>query len=360
MNKPKLLRLTNVINPYSIPTLNALGEYYDVTVAHFGKEISNALFKQIILTQRKIGPFILFRENIFSIAEKFDAVLALGDLHVLPYIRLGFKRNRNYALTFWGIGLSASYDKKFDEDKSLDWIRFRIMNRADSLVFYSDYPIERYCKNNIAREKLFVAHNTVYIKKPVKVPKIKEYFLFVGTLYKAKKIYDLLFAYLKSYHQNNQIAPLIIIGDGDEKSAIEKWVVDNQLNEKIILKGAIFDDSILCELHRHAIASISPGQAGLSVLTSMAYGVPFITSVDSITGGERLNIRDGYNGFLYNGKIESLSSILNELSKNMDLVYRLSMNAQEYFFKYRRHDQMIIELKNSIDYAIGTKHIYKT
>jgi glycosyltransferase involved in cell wall biosynthesis len=342
---------------YNIPTYNKLSQYYNLTVAHYGKEVEKAKvsFNQIILTRKKIGPFIYFKENIYQLAKKYDAVLALGDLHLLPYILLGLRKKRKFSLTFWGIGVSASYDKKIDEDRSLDWIRFRIMDKADSLVFYSDYPIKRYLEKGVKREKLFVAHNTVYIEKRIEIPENKNYFLFVGTINKAKKIYDLLNAYLLAYKKNQKIAPLVIIGNGDEKQNIDEWIVKNKLHNNIILKGAIFDPSALCEIYKHAIASISPGQAGLSVLSSMAYGVPFITAFDSITGGERFNIKHGFNGFFYDGQIESLASIIENLSTNIEVVQRMSQNAQNYYFKYRHHRLMIIELRKSIDYALKKK-----
>jgi glycosyltransferase involved in cell wall biosynthesis len=342
---------------YNISNYKKLSVYYEITVAHYGREIEDekALFDQIILTQKKIGSFTYFKENIYQLANKYDAVLALGDLHILPFILLGLRKKRKFSLTFWGIGVSASYNKKFDEDRSLDWIRFRLMDKADSLVFYSDYPVNRYLKKGVKREKLFVAHNTVDIEKQIEIPDDKKYFLFVGTLYKAKKIYDLLDAYLKAFKKNQKIYPLVIVGDGDEKQNIEKWIADNKLFNNIILKGAIFDPDLLCEIHKYAIASISPGQAGLSVLISMAYGVPFITTYDSFTGGERFNIEHGYNGLLYDGHIESLASIIENLSENTEEVQRMSQNAQNYYFNCRQHQFMISELRKSIDYALEKK-----
>lgn len=357
--KPRLLRLTNCIMHYNIPTYNLLNEHYDLTVAHYGKKVNEdqVSFNQIILSPKNIGPFIYFKENIYEIAKQYDAVIALGDLHFLPYMLLGLRGNRKFSLTLWGIGISASYDKKFDEDRSLDWIRFRIMDKADSLVFYSDYPIDRYIEHGVKKEKLFVAQNTVSINERIEIPANKRYFLFVGTLYKAKKIYDLLDAYLLAFNKNDSIAHLVIVGDGDERQNIERWIVENKLQDKIRLLGAVFDVVALCEIYKYAIASVSPGQAGLSVLSSMAYGVPFITTHDAITGGERLNIIHGFNGLFYDGKIESLAEILKILSNDIEKVREMSQNAQNYYFKYRTIDKMVNGLIDSINYALKSKNM---
>jgi glycosyltransferase involved in cell wall biosynthesis len=355
--KIKLLRLTNCIMHYSLPTYNALAEYYDLTVAHYGNRVDDSLtnFKQIILTKRNIGSFVYFKENIYQLAKKFDTVLALGDLHILPYVSLGLIPRRKFAVTYWTIGVSASYNKKFDEDKSLDWIRFRLMDFADSLVFYSEYPIKRYTEKGVKREKLFVAQNSVFINNQIEIPKNKKYFLFVGTLYKAKKIYELLEAYLIAFELNKMIAPLVIVGDGDEKDNIGQWIEEHNLQNHISIKGPIYDSEELCEIHKYAIASISPGQAGLSVLTSMAYGVPFITTYDAITGGERLNIEHGVNGFLYDGNIETLSGLIGKLSFMQEEVHQLGKNAQDHYFNNRQHAFMINSVIDSVNFAINSK-----
>jgi len=359
ISKRKLLILTNCVLEYRIAVYNLLSETFNVTVAHYGKRVDNdkTRFKQIMLTARKRGSFIILKENIKLLASQFDAVLAMGDLHCLSYLRLGSIRKRSFSLTFWSIGVSASHNKRFDEDRKLDWIRFKLMNTADSIVFYTDYPINRYVNDGgIEKAKLFVAYNTVEIQEKVKVPTNKKYFLFVGTLYKAKKIFDLLNAYLLAYNFDQSIQSLLIIGDGEEKINIEIWIQENHLQDKITLTGAIFNQDVLRKFYQDAIACISPGQAGLTVLNSMAYGVPFVTTKNAITGGEIFNIKNEINGIIYEESIEQLSEILLDLSQNPDKVHNLSLNAQDYFYNNRTIPTMIQGLIDSVMYAISKRN----
>lgn len=356
--KPKLLRLTNTIMHYSIPVNNLLSNYFDVTVAHYGKknDDSSIKFKQIILNPKKLGPFTYFKEDIYKLCQEYDAIIALADLHILPFVTLGIRKKRNFSLTFYGIGVSASYNKKLDEDRKLDNIRFWLMKKADSNVFYSDYPVKRYENAGFEKESLFVANNTVYIPEKIEIPKEKKHFLFVGTLYKAKKIYELLDAYEIFLKKNGAPAyPLLIIGDGEERENIKDWIEKNGYQNNILLKGAIYDQEILKSYYKDAIALVSPGQAGLSVLNSLAYGVPFITTRDAITGGEIFNIRNNYNGILYSGDIMELSNIITQLANDQEKVYELSQNAQEFYFKNCTMDKMIAELSNSIKYALNNR-----
>jgi glycosyltransferase involved in cell wall biosynthesis len=350
----KILLLTNEIPQYRIAVFNELGKKYNLTVAHYGKECSeiNVYFNQFFLTKKEFKTLVFFKENIYKLANNYDAVVAIGDLHIIPYILLGFRYNRKFSLTFWGGDVSFSYDKHYDEDRKLDKIRFFLMNKADSLVFYCSYPVSRYVLDGgIDRNKLFVANNTVAVHTKIKVPLQKKYFLFVGTLYKAKKIYDLLGAYLIAYNKDVNIQPLIIVGTGDEIGNIRSWIEVNNLRKNVFVKGAIYDQEILQSIFKDAICCISPGQAGLSVLTSMAYGVPFITSENAFTGGEIFNIKHRINGIIYDGQIESLSSIIQELSKNKDEVQRLSINAQNYYFENATLSHMVKGLIESIEYG---------
>lgn len=356
--KIKVLRLTNKIPHYNLPAYNALGSRVELTIAHWGEYIpdNETNFDQIILTPIYFRSLVFFKENIFKIAKKFDAVLVLSDLHVLSYWLLGFNSFRKYALTFWGIGVSASYEKKIDEDRSLDKIRFYIMNKADSLVFYSTYPIKRYVEDGgMSQDKLFVANNTVQVNERIIIPAVKKYFLFVGTLYKEKKIFDLLEAYFCAHKNNQDIHNLVIVGEGAERNAIEHWIEANNLSSKITLLGAIYDSEKLKDVFRDALVCVSPGQAGLSVLTSMAYGVPFITTEDAITGGEIFNITNAVNGFLYKESIENLTSVLEFVENNPTKVSEMGVAAQNYYFDNRTINQMVDGLYDSLIYAYKTK-----
>lgn len=358
MEKIKVLMLVNYIPHYRLPVYNKIAEHFNLTIAHFGSLLpdKDVNFKQIKLTEIQFRGFVFFKENLYKICQNYDVVLSLSDLRVLPKIALGLRRKRNFGLVYWGIGVSASYNKKFDEDKRLDKIRFWLINKADAILFYSSYPIKRYIDYGIDSEKLFVAHNTIEVKEKIDIPNKKKYFLFVGTLYTQKKIYDLLQAYLKYKNKNKNIADLIIVGDGEERENIIKWINNNNLEHKIFLKGQINDQNTLRLLYQDAIACISPGQAGLTVLNSFAYGVPFITTKDAITGGEIFNIIDQETGIFYDGSINNLAEILGQLNHNTDLVNILSKNAQNHYFNYRTIDNMVNGFIDAINFAYN-KHV---
>lgn len=358
----KLLVLTNSILEYRIPVYTELSKHFDLTVAYYdiSKLEESPSFKQLKLSKFSIGQICFIKQNLFKICSEFEACLVMGDMHVFSFMRLGFLKNRNFSLTYWGGDVSFSYEKKYDEDRRFDFLRFYLMNKADSIVFYCSYPINRYViDGGIDKNKLFVAPNTVFIPNKVDIPNRKKYFLFIGSLYKAKKIYDLLHAYLKSFKNDNDLQPLIIVGNGHEKENIINWIKNNMLENKIFVKDGIYDSILLQSIFLDAICCISPGQAGLSVLSSLAYGVPFITSKNAITGGEIFNIINNFNGVLYNGSVAELSNIITELSINENKVLILSKNAQKYFYENTTIDHMVSGLSESIKYGLKIKNKHR-
>ncbi len=353
MSKPlRVLYLTNVLSEYRIPILELMCKDVRLTVAHTGTPMwkSGHLFNEIILHSYKIGPFNFIKEDLFPIACDNDVLLILGEIKCISFTRLVFRKNRPYKVCFWGIGVSASYSKRFDEVKRWDKIRFFIMRQAESLVFYSDYPIKKYVEAGINESRLFVAHNTVEVKyNPVGTT--RDILLFVGTMYKQKNIFSLLENYKNAMQKVDKMPELHLIGGGDGLSDVRKWIEDQHLNNMIFTHGPIYDETTLAKYHQKSIASISPGQAGLSVLKSMGYGSPFITMNNSITGGERSNILNEHNGILYDKESE-LESILIDIVNNKEKYLKMGKLAKEYYDNFRTPQIMVDGLLNAIKYCI--------
>src|SRR5690606_30059949 len=159
------------------------------------------------------------------------------------------------------------------------------------------------------RKKIFIANNTVYNPNPQNLSHLcKTGFLFVGTLNKRKGL-DILLESFKQYLDNNKkvtIKYLYIIGKGEMYAWIRDFIRNNNLDENVILLGEINDLELKKRYFGKSIVNISPNQAGLSVLESFSFGVPFITMQNAISGGEHLNIIHGYNGYFFNKKNELL------------------------------------------------------
>ena len=295
------------------------------------------------------------KDNFFKFCNQFEVVIFSANLHYISFCFLPFLVTRKFKTISWSMGIRASYQLRFDlerKKKLIDFIYGCVLKYSDASIFYMKETIS-FWKNLLNYSKIFIAHNTIdvdysLINKNVK----KNTILFIGTLYKEKKIYELLNSYLNVNNDFNYI--LEIIGDGDELINLQEYILKYNLADKVILRGRILDENDLAKSFNRSIVCISPDQAGLSVLKSMGYGVPFITRVDAITGGERLNIKNRINGVLYKDE-ESLVSILNEIFMTPEYFLQLGENAREYYLEYATIEKMANGFIDSINYVINKK-----
>lgn len=346
--KKKVLYITEKLFHYRVPLFNMLANDYDLTIAHGGEQIKNANYNQIKIIFENKGPFVKVK-NMPDL-EIYDTVIISFNLRIISFYKLIFMK-RSYKLLLYGIGVSASYKNRYDENKKLDWMRKIWIKRADGALFYEFYPVVKYATMGISHSKLHVAYNTVHYSKTFNINSKKFIsYIFIGSLYKEKKIYELLEAYKQAFiEQNSNFPKLELIGNGTEYQNIQKWIINNQLTENIILHGSITENSKLDIIMNRAIACISPGQAGLSVQKCFSYGVPFITTKNAITGGELFSIINNVNGFFYNGTVDDLTKIMIRIVKNEELLQNVSSNAYEFYFRFRNPQIWVDSFKKAIE-----------
>ncbi len=347
----QVLILYNRIWPYRIPIFNLLSNNYNLTVSYsIGNKFKGDVdFKIKHLPGRQYSRFFVHNDSLHEYCQNFDVVVAYGDIGWLSLMRLLFKRNRSYKIILWGIGVRASYTSNYGEKSIWDKVRFFLMRKADAVLFYSSDPINIYLNKGFKNEKLHVADNTVLVNKILDVQK-RENLLFIGTLYRQKKIYELLESYLQARNERTDLPILNIIGDGDEYENIQKWITDNNLEKNVFLRGMIYDENILCKYFSNALACISPGQAGLSVLKSMGYGVPYITKAKAITGGEIFNIENQVSGILYNDHSE-LKGIILDIMDNKQKYIEMGVKAKHYYDQFRKPSDMANGIIKAIEFV---------
>ncbi len=349
----KVLILYNQLFHYRIPIFKIIAEKVELTVAYsIGVESKNDLnFNTHFLPIYKFGRFVIHKNNIHKLCNNFNIVIAYGDIGWLSLSTLAFRKKRRYKVILWSPGVSASYNKKFDTVTKWDTVRDFFYKRADALIFYTDYPINKYKNRGFDSEKLFVAINTVEVYNNKLNNKIKkDSLLFIGSLYSQKGILTLLENYKSAFEINHDILPLNIVGGGTELEKVKTWIIENDFSKKIFLVGPIYDIEEKSLYFKKAVACISPTQAGLSVLESFGYGVPFITMNDSITGGERLNILDGFNGILLN-KLSEIKKVIIDISNDRDKYIKMGENAKNYYNNRTKPVDMAKGLLDAIEFV---------
>ena len=348
----KVLILYNQLFHYRIPIWNILASKCDLTVAYSDgtgtlPEGIACDFKILKLpAKRYFNRFVIQQDNIRKLVKDYDVVIAYGDIAWLKYSTLPlFSRTK---VVFHTIGVSATYEKGFDENKGWDRIRNFFYKKASALAFYTDYPINKYVALGIPREKLFVAPNTVAVA-PIEEKVKKDSVLVIGTLYREKGLQLLLDAYAELKGKCN-LPILNIVGKGPDYDLIKQWIDENNMQDLIFLRGAIFDINEKAKYFAKALACISPKQAGLTVLESMGYGVPFVTSKNAITGGELLNIHNGKDGVVLESESQ-LTATIQDIADNPEKYTEMGMKAKTFYSENRTPEHMANGLWEAVQYA---------
>ena len=358
MNGMRVIILYNKLFHYRIPIWNELADKCNLTVAYSegdgkipdGLECKFRIIYLPIWSFKK--RFVIQKDCIRRLTKQFDVIVAYGDIAWVKYSTLPWF---NHApVVFHTIGVSASYGKGFDEHKEWDRIRAFFYKKASALAFYTQYPFAKYERLGIKREKMFEVPNTVAVS-PIESEVRKNSILVIGTLYKEKGLQLLLDAYV-ALKGKCHLLELNIIGRGPDYELIKQWIEDNQMQEIVFLRGAVFDIKEKAKYFAKALACISPKQAGLTVLESMGYGVPFITTKNAITGGELLNIHNGIDGVVLEKDTE-LEATIKDIFDNPIKYIALGKEAKKYYDNYRTPKHMADGLWAAIQYAYKSKHV---
>lgn len=354
IRKKKLLILQNELSAYNVPVYNVIAEQYDLTVGYYQKDKSKeeCRFEKKHFETTKIGS-LCFVKGLRRFAKGFDVVSIIPDMHVVSYCLLPFLPH-SYKLTNWSIGFRVSYIHPYVTTRKrtfADCIFKQILSNCDASIFYMGKAKEFWQGTNLDMNKVFIAPNTTKVL-PIEIDaNKKKNFLFVGTLYKGKGLDLLLQAYKKAVEEANIGNELHIVGDGEERLTIESYVRENNLEDKVILHGAIFDEKVLAQHFSEALLCISPTQGGLSCPKSMGYGVPFVTKTSAITGGEIYHITPDVNGIMYQ-KDEELAGILIAASQHPEKYIEMGEKAKEYYNNNATIKHMANGAMAAFEYAI--------
>lgn len=352
MNKTKVVILQKRIKEYRVPLFDGIGEKYDTTLVGYLDPLIKGDNYSVLKLNHKYWPVSLdyiCDKELKKLLKEADVVIKSTDFRTINSNILHIVAPKAKLIMF-GIGVSASYNEHYDEvDESKQYLK--MIDKSDAVIFYYDYPKNKYVKQGADPEKIFISNNTVSVPE-MQLNRKPENLLFIGELYRQKGIDVLIEQYYNAYQENPDIPPLVIVGDGAERDVLENIVAEKGLNDKIKFMGKITDNDKLKSIFESAIVTISPKQAGLSVLKSMAFGVPFVTIENAITGGEIFNIENGKTGVILKDETELKDLILN-CSNNIDLYNNMGEKAKEFYFKNRTMEQTVNAFDDAIQYVLS-------
>tara|TARA_Y100000992_G_scaffold236326_1_gene167154 strand:- start:4681 stop:5694 length:1014 start_codon:yes stop_codon:yes gene_type:complete len=228
------------------------------------------------------------------------------DFYFLDSIISLFKTDKN--IFYWGIGNG--------NNKFTNKIR-HFLFKNKNLFLYSD-KAKSFISND-SNKKQIVINNTIRVDIPIVQKSMRNSLLFIGSLTKRKKLKEAILAFDKCLKNFGQNIKMEIIGDGDERESLEQLVLDLGIDENITFHGAVIDAKEKEHVFSRCFATGLYGQCGLSAIESIGNGVPVITTVNAITGGEILSVVDDLTGKIVNENTSDFSSAIHEIyNKNFN------------------------------------------
>lgn len=339
----KVCILQNKVLHYRKPLYNKLSETHDLTIIHSGDPTVGVddNYREIILPLSKKGPFLIQKKlNKKLKEENFDVIIGMLDLHWIGIINAFRKFKEKFI--WWGIGVS--------EKEIGNKIRAKIIKKGAPMIFYTKEGVEAFSKLGVNKTNLFYCNNTFHIENRIPCFRHddKKSILFVGSLDQRKQNDVLLKAFKNIQNSIHPNIYLEIIGGGIQEDYLKKLSQDLQIENNVIFHGSINDTGKLEDFYKTAICSVSFGQAGLAVLQSLGYGVPFITKRNAISGGEKNNIKDNFNGYFCDDSIKSLEEKLLLLCNDIPLAKALGENAFNYYTQHCTIENMANVFSNVI------------
>lgn len=333
---------------YRRELFNSLCILDEVAVVHSGRPVRSDTdrFTEVVLPVRKFGPFRLQQGLSKLIAELSPkTVIAMFDVRWLHSVSAMFQYDQSLNWVWWGL----------DRGKSNAAFRAKmaIARRHNPIVFYDQLSRDALGAGLEPQGKLFVANNTFHVPNRIEGYRhpIKSRLINVGSL-DARKQNDVTIRALHRIVQDTDTdIRFTLIGDGRERERLEALIDALGMQDRVELAGQIEDPAVLANYYAEALASVSFGQAGLAVLQSMAFGVPFLTKRNAISGGEKHNIHDGINGIFCEDDPEDLERCLRDLIADTGKARRLGQAAFAHYSQEATIENMILNFGNAIDYA---------
>ena len=200
-------------------------------------------------------------------------------------------------------------------------------------VIYSGIDFDRFNqpKQNILHQEYKLPLETYIVANISAIAPHKDYFTFVDTVVEFKK-----------YNLNN--VKFFIIGEGECKAEIEKYIVKKRVSDDIILTGFRNDiPKILPEINVFLITSKEEG-LGTTVLDAFANKVPVVATSG---GGIPEMIQHKETGLLYPIQdAKSLAKGINLLLTDKILANRLTENAYQLVHKKFSKKEMAKQIIN--------------
>ena len=221
---------------------------------------------------------------------------------------LGDRRN-----LFWGHAWPRSGRRAVS-----DTVRHVMRMLGDALLVYTETQAAE-LRLQMPTKEVIAVPNALYRRAAMGVASEgnPESFIYVGRLVAAKKPLLLLRAFASAIGELPPGSRMLIVGDGPLRAELERFAAAAGISERVDFFGEVTDWGHLRALYADALASVSPGYVGLSIIQSLGFGVPMIVARDESHSPELEAAQEGKNSLMFESdSTNDLARALTYLSFN--------------------------------------------
>ena len=272
----------------------------------------------------------LWQKGIIGLALKgnFDAFILLGNVYFIStWIAAMIIRFRGKKLYFWTHGVTSN-------EKGLKWfLRRALYNISNGLLLYGN-GAKSVIQNNGFKKEIHVIYNSLGAAEEIiinnkitndrRINKKNELFrdpnlpiiIFVGRLTYYKRLDQILEASRILADEDFKIN-ILFVGDGLALKSLKNLAQSLNLSEYCNFYGPCYDNKELELLFDISSICVSPGEVGLTAMTSLGNGTPVITHDDfNFQKPEYEAIIPGINGLFF--KRNSVTDLAFTIKKWID------------------------------------------
>ncbi|NLN89373.1 MAG: glycosyltransferase [candidate division WS1 bacterium] len=368
--KPRVLVLQTILPHYRVPFFRRLCESQaaEFTIAFGDARPSDSLqsaddtsgvhvrhLRNRHLPRTRAGGSLRWQSGALGpiLRRDIDVVVAEGDLHCLStLVAFGLCRLRRIPFILWWHGIGP---------QSLQWLnplRVGWARRASALIFYDPERPKWFTERGIPAEKVFVTWNTVdtdtvaSLAAPWSATQ-RHRILYVGRLIARKKVDLLLGGFEIAVSDLPPDTCLTIVGDGPEADPLRVRASDVGIADRVEFTGSVTNEAELAPYFNTSFVSVSPGYVGLSIIHSMAYGLPMLVADNEPHAPEIVALSPGANGELFaSGDAEALAACLVRMCADQQAMARMSSAARETVARGFSLGRMVRAFEGAVVYSI--------
>ena len=210
-----------------------------------------------------------------------------------------------------------------------------VMNNATNLV-----PIEDDCQE---------------LDKKYNLKRNEKVFLFLGRINLVKNLLFIVDA-LVQYNQLNPNFKMLFVGDGQDRSILEKYIDKSGIKDKIIMCGKVTDDYLKSQYYKRADLFLFPSlydSSSIVQIEAASQRTPTLFIEGAVTAG---TVTPEVNGFVADNDAQKYAQKMFDITSNDKILLQVGQKAFEDLYvpwdkavdkAYERY-KSLLETKNSL------------